>query len=274
MVFEVTTITTMFVFYNMVALYLLLLLLFLLPVGSYASCSDDEISGLLAFTSHVRPAIWTVHATNPHSRQSCCEWEGILCDEKWSRIVAISLSGRKLRGALSHGLANISSLQVLNVSINSLSGSIPDDVASLSQLHTIDLSSNNFSGDLSFLAKSSQNSLQHINVTSNGFHGTLLPLKNLTSLTSLWARNNSLTGGLSPLLQICEHAPPYPPLQVVDLSSNNLSGTIQEGLGNCTNLQVLDLCENHLEGPIPHGIYKLKSLSYKSRRSFVIYLEK
>ncbi|MBA0784472.1 hypothetical protein Gotri_026688, partial [Gossypium trilobum] len=53
----------------------------------------------------------------------------------------------------------------------------------------------------------------------------------------------------------------FPKLNVIDLSSNYLRGTIPSGVGNLSRLTYLDLSSNNLSGYIPFEIGKLRSIS-------------
>ena len=54
-------------------------------------------------------------------------------------------------------------------------------------------------------------------------------------------------------------------LQELDLSANNLTGTLHACLGNLTSLRALDLSSNLLSGNIPSSFTaKLESLEYLS----------
>lgn len=237
---------------------LLLPLLYGLPVVNSAevapslnNCGEKDLSALLNFKDNVQSPSLSGWNTNV----SCCEWVGVACDGSSApKVVNITLQSKGLHGNIPQALGNLTSLQALNLSYNSLSGSIPEELASLSHLRHLDLSNNNLSGELSVLAKIQ--TLQEVNVTSNGFRSTLPSLRNLTSLLRFWASNNSLTGRVP--TDVCQHAQH---LEVIDLSSNNFTGSLSEGLGICTHLQVLDLGSNNLNGTIPRDIFNLSSLT-------------
>ncbi|KAI5069179.1 hypothetical protein GOP47_0015480 [Adiantum capillus-veneris] len=95
----------------------------------------------------------------------------------------------------------------------------------------------------------------NISLHAKGLHGRALQaLGNIASLQILNLSSNSLSGDLPSQLTALSR------LQQLDLSSNNLS----EGLGVCTNLQVLELGGNKLQGHIPLDIYNLSALTWLS----------
>ena len=220
------------------------------------SCTIGDADALLRFMNAVNITSLKKGWGLSNSNGSCCDWEGVICDATSAQIVGISLSSKGLYGRLSQGLANIPSLQVLDVSNNDLYGPLPQDLSTLSSLHTLDVSSNNFSGQLSDVLVNFS-SLQVLNLSTNAFNGSLpsSSLRNLSLLRKFLASNNDLSGDLP--LVLCQTAPL---LQEMDLSSNNFSGTISKGIGLCGSLQVLDLGYNNLVGNLPQDLYNLTSL--------------
>eukprot|EP00250_Pteridium_aquilinum_P009020 c18385_g4_i1 orf=2-2764(-) len=243
------------------ALVLLLVLSNGLPVANSAQsatatsslkmCHEMDLSALLEFKVSVEGSIlgsW-------NKSVSCCAWPGITCDDSSpARVVNISLHRKELHGSIPPVLGNLTNLQALNLSYNSLTGPIPKELASLPHLQLLDLSNNNLSGELSVLAN--LKTLQEVNVTSNGFMGNLPSFANLSLLLRFCASNNSLTGIVP--TDVCQHAQH---VEVIDLSNNNFTGHLYEGLGICAHLQVLDLGGNKLAGLIPFDIYNLSSLT-------------
>ncbi|KAH7427713.1 hypothetical protein KP509_10G056500 [Ceratopteris richardii] len=240
-----------------VEMYALLGLLVLLasfnslsPSAANGLCHEDDLAALLDFkASFSRDALgsWVENKT-------CCEWTGVTCDESFPpRVVAVSLQSHKLNGSMPPSLGNLTFLQSLNLSNNMLSGQIPGQLASLLHLRLLDLSVNGLTGELFVL--SNLTSLQVATLKSNNFVGNLPPLLNLSSLIRIEAGKNFLTGEVP--ANICQYAER---LEVIDLSVNNFSGPLRQGLGMCRQLQVLDLGNNNLQGTIPDDIYHLTAL--------------
>ncbi|XP_052620884.1 receptor-like protein EIX2 [Lactuca sativa] len=124
----------------------------------------------------------------------------------------LDLSHNSLIGQLPDCLWRFKGLQVLNLGHNNLFGRIPPSVGSLIQLQVLYLFKNNFSGELP------------------------LSLKNCTGLISLNLRANKFLvmclSGLGKTYQLCQLGN----LQIVDLSMNNLHGTIPSCLSNLTSM--------------------------------------
>ncbi|KAM0027597.1 putative non-specific serine/threonine protein kinase [Helianthus debilis subsp. tardiflorus] len=85
--------------------------------------------------------------------------------------------------------------------------------------------------------------------------GGLFPefLGNLRSLRVLDWSFNSLAGPLPTFHGKVTH---------VDLSLNNLNGSVLESLGRLRSLQVLNLSQNNFAGPIPHSLGTLPPLPF------------
>uniref|UniRef100_A0A8I6YHL5 non-specific serine/threonine protein kinase n=1 Tax=Hordeum vulgare subsp. vulgare TaxID=112509 RepID=A0A8I6YHL5_HORVV len=77
---------------------------------------------------------------------------------------------------------------------------------------------------------------------------------NLTFLTTLNLSTNGFSGQLPPLDHLQK-------LQVLDLSMNQLHGSIPYAISNCSNLRKVDLAKNFLIGEIPPKVGLLPNLS-------------
>ena len=74
-------------------------------------------------------------------------------------------------------------------------------------------------------------------------------LFNVSSLRTMILRGNSLTGGLPS--DICDN---LPQIEAIEVSYNQLSGSIPSSLSSCRKLQMLSLSYNVFSGQIPEGI--------------------
>ncbi|XP_038875783.1 phytosulfokine receptor 1-like [Benincasa hispida] len=150
----------------------------------------------------------------------------------------------QLTGSMPPWLSSCTKLQIVDLSWNSLSGEIPSSIADLRYLFYLDLSNNSLSGSIP---------------------------SSFTQFLSLLNLNNSLKGeifeGFSFFSRKSQTAGRqykqllgFPPL--VDLSYNELSGTIWPEFGNLKDLHVLDLSNNKLTGKIPSTLSKLTDLEF------------
>ncbi|KAL0375460.1 UNVERIFIED_CONTAM: Leucine-rich repeat receptor-like protein kinase PXC2 [Sesamum radiatum] len=194
---------------------------------------------------------------------------------------SISLAKNNLTGSIPPSLSSCSNLERLNFSSNRLSGEFPDWIGELRSLEFLDLSGNNFSGRVATTVGSLQ-SLKEVNLSSNRFVGSLpesfgncVNLKVLDVGQNLFSGNlplwvfklalervslsaNRYSGSIgfpAPLLQS------YQTLEVLDLSSNALTGRVPSAIGNFSRLQALNISRNSLAGSIPASVGELNTTS-------------
>ncbi|KAJ0260724.1 Leucine-rich repeat-containing protein [Hirschfeldia incana] len=165
---------------------------------------------------------------------------------KWEATPDIlDLSSNSLFGTLPNFTSAFSRLTVLNIRNNSVSGSLPslwdDDSGASSQFSTIDLSANKFSGSIprTFFTFGS---LRSLNLSMNNLEGAI-PFRG---------------SGASELLAISS----YPQMELLDLSTNALTGTLPGDIGTMERMKVLNLANNKLSGEVPSGLNKLSGLEY------------
>ncbi|KAL6321250.1 hypothetical protein AAG906_016284 [Vitis piasezkii] len=120
-------------------------------------------------------------------------------------------------------IGNCSMLNHISLSNNLLSGSIPKELCNAESLMEIDLDSNFLSG---------------------GIDDTFLKCKNLTQLVLV---NNQIVGSIPEYLSEL-------PLMVLDLDSNNFTGSIPVSLWNLVSLMEFSAANNLLEGSLPPEI--------------------
>ncbi|XBH96771.1 hypothetical protein VPH35_087092 [Triticum aestivum] len=226
------------------------LLCSLLAVLMVAMATASDEAALLAFKAQINHggllASWNRSA-------GFCSWEGVTCSRRrpaW--VVALLLNGTGLAGALSPAIGNLTFLRTLDLSFNSLHGGIP---ASLGRLQGLYLDDNAFSGTFPVNLSScvSMNEM----VLDNNKIGGRIPAElgeKLTSLTEFSLSNNSFTGHIPASLANLSH------LQILDLTSNQLVGSIPPGLESIQNMQYFSLYDNLLSGMLPLSLYNWSSL--------------
>ncbi|GKU93464.1 hypothetical protein SLEP1_g7059 [Rubroshorea leprosula] len=195
-------------------------------------CHPEEHSALLDFKSTTnmvedcfgvtpRPIIQTWN-----ERKDCCLWEGITCD-KVKELRFLSLDFVNMSLVVPSSLLNLtSSLEHLSLSSCNLQGNFPSQVFQLPSLQLLNLRDNSHLGEL-----------QNNRLTEPIDH---VEMPNLI-LQKVCLSNNGISGSLpSSFFRLVN-------LIVVDLSSNNLSGTITANmLSKLVNLRDLDLSNNNL----------------------------
>ncbi|CAN6443199.1 unnamed protein product [Victoria cruziana] len=158
-------------------------------------------------------------------------------------VVHVDLSFNKFSGSLPKYINNLTfteSIQYMNISHNMLSGSLftPNAKPLLDNLQVFDASYNQLSGYI--LAFSSMFALRVLRLQGNLFSGDLpveLLRENSMVLSELDLSLNRFQGPVSTITSST--------LQVLNLSSNELAGTLPKSVGHCA---VVDLSNNRLSG--------------------------
>lgn len=156
------------------------------------------------------------------------KWHGIEVNDQ-GEVVSISLPGNHISGKLPRQLANLESLEFVDLSNNFIEGPLFEEIGNLKELQ-----------------------LNH-----NALTGTVpSSWTTSTQLQSIQLGFNELTGTLPPGLGKMDQ------LQQLSLPTNYINATIPTEIGECASLQVLDLRHNRLEGYLPDQISELSRLRY------------
>ncbi|KAJ9703208.1 hypothetical protein PVL29_004835 [Vitis rotundifolia] len=172
----------------------------------YVDMSSSYLEGSIPqLPSHLR---WLDLSNNKFSGSIT-----LLCTVANSYLVYLDLSNNSLSGELPNCWPQWKSLIVLNLENNQFYGKIPKSFGSLQSIQTLHLRNNNLIGELPSSLKKCK-SLSFIDLTKNRLFGKIPP----------WI------GGNLPNLTICQ----LKKIQILDLSGNNISGTIPRCLNNFT----------------------------------------
>ncbi|MED6142976.1 hypothetical protein PIB30_002800 [Stylosanthes scabra] len=156
-----------------------------------------------------------------------CQWSGVTCNNQTGRIEQIVLHSKLLRGRVPSGLNDsLTQLKNLDLYNNDLSGPVPS-LANLTFLQFVQLSSNNFDS-----------------IPQGCFHA-------LTSLDWLSLYNNTKLPPWNFPTDLTAHSSQ---LNVLDLSSTNLMGSLPNISHFFPNMKTLDLSNNNLSS-IPEGCF-------------------
>ncbi|GKB08330.1 kinase-like domain-containing protein, partial [Tanacetum coccineum] len=182
-----------------------------------------------------------------------------------SLLVTFSLPDNHLTGSLPSEIGNqLPNLEYIQLWGNKLTGVIPPSLSNCSKLRILELRDNNFSGKLTidFSKLPNISFILPDNILSGNIPEQILQLPSLTIGLNL--SQNSLSGTIPLDIKNLKM------LNILDLSSNNLSGTITSSLGECVTsslsslggLGVLDISQNNLSGKIPQFFDKWNSLEF------------
>ncbi|KAI0524102.1 hypothetical protein KFK09_003466 [Dendrobium nobile] len=150
-------------------------------------------------------------------------------DKMPSNLTHLVIYGNNFTGNIPQAIGRLPAIKLINLRYNLLDGTIPAEMGNLSTLETLDLAYNSLVGEIPASI------------------WIMKPLK------YLYLFGNKLTGEISRTVAANG-------LVEIDLSKNNLTGSIPEAFGELHNLTDLLLCYNNLSGEIPASIGRLPNL--------------
>eukprot|EP00250_Pteridium_aquilinum_P005699 c15753_g1_i1 orf=70-3639(-) len=259
-------------------------------------------------------ATWVPSNGGGNEYNSPCSWNGVSCslsqrvvrlelrdaDLQGSLVLStlmamdmlelVDLSGNQFYGNLTSGFFNTpqgscGNLQTIILANNYMHGSIPSDLLACGNIQQLDISHNNLTGIIPSTFFLKCGSLKLLDLSHNRLKGRLpTDISQCTHLQQLNLSFNSLLGEL-PLDILTTMPTSSSGLQILDLSSNNLSGPISDmmfdGCGSiisinlshnafsgevsssiesCATLQELNFSNNRLVGRLPASLGGLKSI--------------
>ncbi|PQQ07512.1 receptor-like protein kinase 2 [Prunus yedoensis var. nudiflora] len=206
----------------------------------------------------------------------------------WNNIPSlyyVDMSNNSLSGTIPRSLGSLTSLNFLFLSSNNFSGEVPS-LENFFVMYILDLGDNKFSGTIPASIGESMPFLSILSLRSNSFTGSI-PLQlcdlylhildlshnnlagniphcigNLSGLTGEYSEAYVDQGRMEVVLKgrVLEYSSTLNLVNSIDLSNNNLSGEIPEGLTSLIELGTLNLSMNHLTGNIPANIGNLGSI--------------
>lgn len=241
----------------------ILLSLLLLQISlAIAITSPQDISALKAFkasikASSIQPwsclASWDFTTADPCALPRRTHFTcGLLCSSDSTRVTHLTLDPAGYSGQLTPLISQLTQLTVLDLSDNNFFGSIPPSISALSNLQILTLRSNSFSGSVPDSLTKLKN-LDALDVSHNFLSG-FLPRSTflMSSLRRLDLSYNKLTGSLPKL--------PANLLEIA-LKSNSLSGFISKtSFDGLTQLEVVELSENSFTGTLQVWFFLLPAL--------------
>ncbi|XP_058076477.1 receptor-like protein 43 [Magnolia sinica] len=162
-----------------------------------------------------------------------------------------------LTGPIPEALGGLFSLQILSLRGNQLNGTIPTTLGQLSNLYLLDLSDNSLTGNVSESVFENLTKLSFENLLAMKNDQKINHVLSYGGARSSYYKENLL---VSVKGQMLEYTKTISLVTCIDISRNNLSGEIPEGLIGLLGLRALNLFGNHLTGKIPDEIGKLTLL--------------
>ncbi|XWS08057.1 hypothetical protein CRYUN_Cryun41cG0045400 [Craigia yunnanensis] len=165
----------------------------------------------------------------------------------------LDLSMNYLSGPILTIIGRLRNLQILSLYGNKLQGSIPHDLCGLKGLFELALHDNELDGHLP-TCLADLTSLRNLFLFSNKLHSIIhSTFWSLKDILIVDLSSNNLSGSLP--LDIGN-------LKVLNLSSNRLEGSIPRSFDDLMSLISLDLSKNNLSGVIPKSLERLLDLNY------------
>lgn len=192
-------------------------------------------------------------------------------------------------GALPASLQRLNSLTSFSVRNNMFTGDFPPWIGNMSSLEYIDFSSNGFAGSLPS-SMGNLKSLYHLSLSDNKLSGNIpVSLVYCTELSVIHLRGNSFDGSipvslfdlgleeidfssnwlLGPIPRGSSRL--FESLRTLDLSRNNLTGTIPAEMGLFSNLRYLNLSWNNLQSKVPPELGFFQNLTILDLRNSALY---
>ncbi|WOK91996.1 putative inactive leucine-rich repeat receptor-like protein kinase [Canna indica] len=172
-------------------------------------------------------------------------------------LVTLNLSNNLIWGTLPDQIFLFSSLVTLDLSRNRIGGEIPLSLGSLGKLQVLNLGSNSLSGIIHPPVFKNLSELVLLDLSQNPSLASELPLEigRLAKLRWLLMQKSGLFGSIpASFLDLHE-------LEALDLSQNNLTGSIPLGFGlGFLKLAYVDFSLNMLSGSFPTDVCYGKSL--------------
>ncbi|KAL4625802.1 hypothetical protein ACB092_05G050700 [Castanea dentata] len=170
-----------------------------------------------------------------------------------TNLLVLRLRSSELKGYIPQQICQLSSLRVLDLANNSLSGSIPNCLKNISAMalpDSDDISFYSFRYTCPYLYVSYVENLQLVPKGKEMEYNENLKLVRLIDLSS-----NNLSGSIPAEISDLSK------LRFLNFSRNHLMGKIPEKIGSMKELESVDLSRNHLSGEIPPSMSNMTFLS-------------
>ncbi|KAL1331069.1 hypothetical protein AAHE18_12G156600 [Arachis hypogaea] len=210
-----------------------------------------------------------IHWNHVHD---CCHWNGVSCYK--GHVVDLDLSQESIVGGNFSSLFHMQYLQSLNLAYNEFHFEIYSEFKNLKNLRYLNLSNAGFMGqiptEISYLIKLETLDLS-TTITSSSKHGLKLEKPNMVEFVQNFTRMKELyLDGVAISAkgeEWCHAVSSLQSLQVLSMSSCNLSGPLDSSLTKLQSLSILQLDHNNLASPIPEYLGNLSNLTTLQLRS-------
>ncbi|XP_030969341.1 receptor-like protein EIX1 [Quercus lobata] len=170
-----------------------------------------------------------------------------------TNIIVLRLRSSEFKGYIPQQICQLSSLRVLDLANNNLSGSIPNCLKNISAMALPDSYDISLSYFMDFIYPFTSY-VENVQLVPKG--NEMEYKENLILVKLIDLSSNNLSGSIpSEISDLSE-------LRFLNLSRNHLMGKIPERIGSMKELESVDLSRNHLSGEIPPSMSNLTFLSF------------
>ncbi|KAJ6790886.1 polygalacturonase inhibitor-like [Iris pallida] len=176
---------------------------------------------------------------------------------KLKKLQSLQISQTQVSGPVPHFLSELASLKGLELRYNRLSGPIPASLGNLVHLTSLTLSGNRLTGAVpaSLFSKLPKGSLASLALSENKLTGTVPKSFASVPFSSVYLDNNKLTGDALFLFGRSK------PTVHINLARNSLAFDFGKAVFP-PSMEYIDISHNEIYGSIPYGITKLRNLNY------------
>lgn len=176
------------------------------------------------------------------------------------QLESLALSGNRLSETIPSELGNLTQLKGLALSFNRLTGRIPPQLHTLSGLEWLYLADNRLTGCVPEVWQGvEENDLDEVDLPICTDEDALIALYQATDGDN-WVSNQNWLSNRPISTWYGVVTDEHDRVIELDLSDNELNGTIPSDLGHLTHLEYLDLSENQLSGTISSALSVLSNL--------------
>ncbi|KAK4717919.1 hypothetical protein R3W88_016257 [Solanum pinnatisectum] len=180
-----------------------------------------------------------------------------------SRLETLVISANLLEGNIPEEIGNLHNLKYLSIEADQLTGSIPFTIFNISRIEVFAFTNNSLSGNLPNGLCNHLPILKELHLSTNKLHG-IIPreIGDLVNLVILGVEMNQITGSIPISLfnmsllrrEIPKEIRNLVELEELNVQDNSFSGSLPMEMFNISGLRVMDLTLNNLSGTLPPNI--------------------
>lgn len=185
-----------------------------------------------------------------------------------TQLYALDLDNNHFTGTIPASICMLHNLEGMLLSANYLEGTIPECIGNLKHISYLYMANNRLEGSIP-VTISSLEDLINVRLNNNFLSGAIPDVSKWRNLETFLLSNNSLSGSIPPSLLQLER------LQYLFLSNNHISGNLDfidnDFLVTASPLSVLDISFNQIDGTLPASVFLMPNLTTFAAGSNCLY---